>query len=230
MVKSPKKSGGAQHSSIPSWASAYLNEDDAQAIENAIAEAEKKTSGEIVPVIVKSSVALRPPSLIISAIFALIFVVVISRVVGDWFDYREIVLMVFGFAMAAVLGRVVARNALIRRALQHDHDAAKLALHRAELEFYRSGIGKTKDNTGILLYLSVEDREAVVLADKSISDLLPPETWNEVLLLMVDGLKKGRCAEGITKAISKCGDILATHFPIKSDDTNELINHLIIKE
>ena len=44
-MKSPKKSGGAQHSSIPSWASAYLSEGDAQVIEDAIAEAEKKTSG-----------------------------------------------------------------------------------------------------------------------------------------------------------------------------------------
>ena len=57
------------------------------------------------------------------------------------------------------------------------------------------------------------ERRAVVLADKSIKDKLPPETWTEVCNILIDGIKEGNMGLAFKSAIEKCGDILAPDFP-----------------
>jgi putative membrane protein len=101
---------------------------------------------------------------------------------------------------------------------------------RAELEFHREGLGKTIDRTGILILLSVFERRAVVLADKGINEKLDKNVWQEVIDSVVDGVKKGQLADNLELAIKQCGNLLAKHFPIKPDDTNELSNTVIVKE
>jgi putative membrane protein len=70
----------------------------------------------------------------------------------------------------------------------------------------------------------------VVLADEAIDAKVPSETWNEVIGVTIDGIKKGHVGLGLTAAIERCGDILATEFPIGENDVNELEDTLIIKE
>jgi putative membrane protein len=122
----------------------------------------------------------------------------------------------------------VAKFSWVRRLLLNDRDSARLAANRAELEFHRAGIGRTENKTGILLFLALEDHEAVVLADHGISSKLPPETWSDVVSLMLNGIKKKDLASGLSSAVTRCGDILSKHFPVSSTDRNELSNHLII--
>ena len=101
---------------------------------------------------------------------------------------------------------------------------------RAQLEFYGSKIHQTTGDTGVLLLVSLMEHRAVVLADESISDKVPNETWDEVIKIMIDGIKKGHVGLGLAAAIEHCGEILTEQFPIAEDDVNELQDHLIIKE
>jgi putative membrane protein len=101
---------------------------------------------------------------------------------------------------------------------------------RAELEFWKAGIQKTQGSTGILLFISVVERRAVVLADEAIAKILPPETWQTVIERLLEGARRKDLAEGFSKAIELCGELLAKNFPRASDDKDELANQLIIKE
>jgi uncharacterized membrane protein len=47
---------------------------------------------------------------------------------------------------------------------------------------------------------------------------------------MIDGVRQGDLATGMTRAIARCGELLAPHFPIAPDDRNELRDHLIVKD
>lgn len=73
------------------------------------------------------------------------------------------------------------------------------------------------------------ERYSVVLADKAISEKLPPETWNDVLKILNSGMKSHQLAKGFVPAVEKCGELLAAHFPIKKDDMNELPNYPILR-
>ena len=69
-----------------------------------------------------------------------------------------------------------------------------------------------------------------MLADHSIAEKLDGEIWQELVDLMIQGVKRGDLAEGMAQAIQRCGELLTPHFPIADDDANELRDHLVIKE
>ena len=211
---------------LPNWISSYLTSKQVISIEDAVASAEKRTSGEIVPVIVSSCVKMKPQGLKLSALFILMFCLYVETRLSFFIDTQEMITLGLGFIVAACLGPLLLRSPKIRRLMMPDRDAVQLAALRAEVEFYRAEIGGTKGGTGIVLFLAIEERQAVVLADKGLSSLLPKETWDGVLALMLKGLKSGACADGLIEAVTKCGDILATHFPIQKEDLDELPNRL----
>ena len=215
---------------IPNWVRPYLKPDARAHIVAAIKEAESKTSGEIVPMIVRRSSTIGHVPLLLFTLLALLFFVVggpahQAALFGHhWLWY---------LADAAVLMGLVALGArwtVVQRLLTNHADQAAQVDARAVIEFYESNIHHTKDATGILILVSLMERRAVVLADKAINDKVEKETWSHVCGRLVTGIKKKSLGAAIQEAILECGDIMAPHFPIQPDDENELQDRLIIKE
>jgi len=107
-----------------------------------------------------------------------------------------------------------------RKFLERNKTLRKLA----EQEFFRLGIDKTRDKTGILIFLLLEDRQFYILADKGINEKVPEKTWDKIKDEMQGEFLDGSFCSGITNAVQKIGNILSEHFPIKPDDTNEISN------
>jgi len=104
----------------------------------------------------------------------------------------------------------------------------KLSLHELALgEFYRLGMDKTRDRTGILILLLFSERKFHIVADEGIHKSVDDGTWDKIAEAMSDHFKKGNFFLGISEAIRAVGTELATYFPRKSDDTNELSNDII---
>jgi putative membrane protein len=78
--------------------------------------------------------------------------------------------------------------------------------------------------------VSLMEHRAVVLADKGISEKLDATIWQEVVDLMINGVKGGDLSGGMCAAIERCGELLTAEFPLAEDDANELHDHLIVKE
>jgi len=74
------------------------------------------------------------------------------------------------------------------------------------------------------------EHRAVVLADRSIAELLDAGIWQELIDLMIEGVKRDDLAAGMVRAIERCGELLSPHFPIADDDANELRDHLVVRE
>ncbi len=129
-----------------------------------------------------------------------------------------------------LLSGQLARIPLLQRLLTTSGDQAMQVDMRAQIEFYQSNLHATADATGVLLLVSLMEHRAVVLADTAIDSKVPSETWDEVIEVTIDGIKKGHVGLGLAAAIERCGDILATEFPIGEDDVNELKDTLIIRE
>ena len=216
----------------PGWISSKLSQKDFDSIEQSIHQAELKTSGEIVPMIVRRS------STIGHIPLTLLMILTNFWLIGDWIfhfyyhksSFNSPLLVFSGIILVFLLTRILSPMNWIERLLTPKQDQALQVEQRAEIEFFESDIKKTKDSTGILLMLSLMEHRAVVLADRAISEKLPPEIWDEVIKTMISGVKNKNIAQGMIDGIKLCGELLSKHFPIKPDDTNELSNQLIVKD
>ena len=94
--------------------------------------------------------------------------------------------------------------------------------------FRRFRLGRTRDGTGILIYVSLLERRVRVEGGGAIVDKLSHRDWEQVCAAAIDGLGAGRPAEGLARAIEAAGQLLARHFPARPDDLNELKNELCL--
>jgi len=81
--------------------------------------------------------------------------------------------------------------------------------------------------TGVLIYLSMREHRAEIVADEAIATKVDPEVWGEAMSAMLSYVREGRIAEGMCAAVEKVGAIVAPHFPRADDDINEIPDRLI---
>ncbi len=215
---------------IPKWLGTHLDDQGLKSIREAVARAESRTTGEIVPMIVRSSSPTAHMTclifLLLLAFFDLCFFAAIIEV-----QIAKTTEIQLGFILAALLiGSILSKINYFQRLMTPRSDRKHNALVRAELEFHRSQIRSASAHTGVLLFVSLMERQAVVLADEKVAAKLNAKSWDEVLKILVDGLKQKDFALGFSKAIEKTGAILTEHFPAASHGTSDLPNDLQIKE
>ena len=98
----------------------------------------------------------------------------------------------------------------------------------AEKEFFKLGVANTRDKTGILIFLLLEDRKFYILADSGINAKVTQETWDKIKDEIQKKFARGEFCKGLIFGVEEVGKILSTHFPIKADDTNELSNRITV--
>lgn len=96
-------------------------------------------------------------------------------------------------------------------------------------EFFRLGMHRTRDKTGILLLILLSKRRFQIIADSGIHTKVGQATWDEVALELRTHFRRGAYLEGVLQTIYKIGNLLAAHFPRKADDTNELSDEVVVK-
>lgn len=101
---------------------------------------------------------------------------------------------------------------------------------RAERAFFERGLYRTKKNTGVLFFLSLLERKVWVLADQGIHEKMDQGTLNRFANEVSKGIKEGRACDALSNAIQEIGILLAQHFPITADDTDELPDDVITEE
>jgi len=79
----------------------------------------------------------------------------------------------------------------------------------------------------VLLYLSLAEHRAEILADSAIHSRVTPEVWGAAMAALLAEVKEGRPAEGMAAAVAQIGIVLSAHFPRAADDVNELPDRLI---
>lgn len=215
---------------IPHWLRGYIQSNDIDAIEKAVQSAELKTSGEIVPIIVhKSSTTGHVPLILILIFTSLYFFF------GAWDLQLEMglnpwLVAPLDFAVILLAVAFLSRLHCVMRWLTPKQDLIAQTEQRALVEFYNHRVNHTDAATGILVFLSILERRAIVLGDEAIAKKLPAESWQKIVDSLTQGIRKKQTLKGLIQAIEMCGDHLTHHFPRAHDDVDELENHLIIKE
>jgi len=98
---------------------------------------------------------------------------------------------------------------------------------RALRAFYEKGLYRTRDENGILIFISILERKVWILGDRGVNLRIPHETWQAHANEISVGIREGRPCNARCAVIERCGRVLVEHFPRKEDDTNELPDELI---
>lgn len=219
-------------------ASSLFSADDKQVVEAAIAAAEKMTAGEIVPVVVTVSGRYDRAEDLFGLMFALIALSVAwfffqDTTQADWSEAQTQVLglaatvgiIIVGFVIGAALAThfPVLRLPFIART-----EMIEEVERRALETFQRERVRDTSSGTGLLIYVSVYEHVVKVIGDDGITAQLSNESMENICALVVDGLKRGKPADGLSQAVKKTGELLAPHLPPALDDANEIANQLIL--
>jgi len=202
---------------------AFLSEQDNKSIESAIQKAEATTSGEIVFVAAPASSHYHHATLqgaiigmaIVTAIFLLIPI-----------EHTPTNLLWTEFLSFAIFYALISRLPFRRWIISNREMNARVR-EAAFMQFYSSGLYKTRESNGVEIYLSLLERRVVVIGDSGIHAKMGNPHWDNVRDLIIQGIKQGDMCGGICRAIESCGKALAEHFPHRPDDINELPDQVI---
>lgn len=92
----------------------------------------------------------------------------------------------------------------------------------AQTAFQKLGMENTRDRNGVLIYVAPRSHKFAVVGDSGVHARCGESFWTGVTGEMTGYFKRGEFTRGILVAVSKAGDLLAVHFPRRSDDSNEL--------
>jgi putative membrane protein len=208
----------------------YLSRSDFTKIEDAVREAEKKTSGEIVPYIVARSddydEAEWRGGFLLGAV-TLVALDLMYEFATGWIPATPTIIGLAALLAGAIGFLVVKFLAALKRLLAGASQIERRVAQRASEAFLAEEVFRTRDRTGILLFVSLMEHRVVVLGDAGINAKVDQSAWHDLVQRIVRGIRDGRTADGLLSAIDECGTLLARHgVAIRSDDTNELPNTL----
>ncbi len=197
-------------------------------VAQAVRQAEARTSGEIFCVLARASDSYFFPAACFVGMAILVVGLIVAILLDHWWytiDLQVFLgLQLLGIAAALlVLGlfpslRVLYVPLSLRRRRAHDNAVRQFLSHNIHL---------TAARTGVLLFLSMEERYAEIIADSGINAHVSQESWNHVVDLLVSHVRQDRLADGFCAAIGEAGELLARHFPRETDDRNELDDRLV---
>lgn len=203
-----------------------LTEEDKKAIAEAVKKAEMLTSGEIVFALTDASDHYRHATLqgaLAGSILATAAYLLLPAP-------QTIGMLLWTEIMAFAVFYALIPHLPCRRWFISSREMDDRVQEAAFREFYSSGLHKTREANGIVIYLSCLERRVVVLGDKGIHERMGDAHWGEVRNRIIDGIKQGKAREGICAGIESCGKALAGHFPRRSDDVDELPNEVINRQ
>ena len=219
-----------------------LTQDDHAKVSAAIAAAESSSDGEIVAVATPLSDSYHDVALhwaVAVMIGVLAWAAFCPSCLLWWFD------LVFGgwraeptlgelltFLMVLAVLKFTAvlmilKYMPLRLALTPAATKTRRVRRRAVAVFKSAAERRTTGRTGILIYLSMGEHRAEIVADEAITKVTTPETWGEAMAALIAEVKQGRPGDGIVAAISEVGAVLTEHFPRSHTDTNEIPDKLI---
>jgi putative membrane protein len=194
-----------------------ISANDRERISRAIHVAEAETSGEIVCVFAKRSFDAAPLPFIFAAVVALalpwLLVATTAMPVLRILSFQIIAFV----AAAALVWPPRMRRLLVPPALRR-----AIAGRVAAEQFVSRGVAETKDRSGILIFVSLAERYARIIADEGIAARVPQSEWQGAVDALVAHMRGGRIADGYVTAIADCGRVLANHFPRHEPKANEL--------
>ena len=205
-----------------------ISPQDHARIADAIRAAELETDGEIYCVVARQSESYFFAAAYTTAIGMLIASLAVAWALDAW--WFSIRLPYFVLTQMLAFGCVLAILWLLpglRIHLVPKRQRYQAAHANAARQFLARNVHLTAARTGVLIFVSLAERYAEVVADSGIDGRVGQHVWDGVVRELTAHAGDDRLADGFVKAIGAVGAVLAEHFPVSEGDVNELDDHLV---
>ncbi len=202
-----------------------ITQEDQQRVSAAITAAETRTSGEIVAVITPESDSYLSVPFLIAAAVALFVpwpLIYFTWVPVQWIYALQ--LAVFLALALALLPRPI-RFRLVPRSMLRNR-----AHRRAVEQFLTQNLNTAVGRTGVLIFVSVAERYAEIIADAGLREKVEQSAWQQIVDGMTAEIGSGHAGEALINAVNRVGSLMAKHFPAGAADIRRLPDHLIVLE
>lgn len=188
------------------------------------------TSGEIVPMVVSRSHSYPATTLagaiLLSIPTAILFTSPLAELVQSPPQNMWVFLLLAMFFFP-IFHLLVSKNIIPQSFFLSSTEVEEEVREGAINAFYSEQLYKTKDENGILLYISVYEKKVWILGDRGINSKIEQGEWDKIVSELTCDIKKGDHCLAVCQAVEAIGRILQEHFPIKEGDKNELHNIII---
>lgn len=219
-----------------------FSEEDHRLVTEAVARAESRSDAEIVTIVAHRSdsyhdVALHYAvlaMLLVPAALAAVPQSMVDRLTATFLGWnaeltRSLLMLLLFVALSSLflIVRLVLAWGPLRMALTPGTTKSRRVGRRALQLFRVAAEKKTHGRTGILLYLSLLEHRAEIVADEAIHSKVEPEVWGEAMAVLVERVKAGHPGEGMALAVEKMGEVCAGCLPKTLEDPNQIGDRLI---
>lgn len=220
-----------------------LSPDDFERVTQAVAKAEQASDGEIVTIVARRSDAYHDVALHYAVLAMLLVPAWWAVVPQGWIDgwtaalagwngelTRPVIMLLLfvKLILAFLFVRLLLNWRRLRLALTPGSTKSR-RVHRRAIELFRASCErKTRGRTGILIYLSLEEHRAEIVADAAIAGKVDAQVWGEAMAALIDAVKDGRAGDGLVLAVEKVGAVLSEVLPPRLHNPDELPNRLIL--
>lgn len=209
----------------------FFSAEEQKRICDAVHSAELKTSGELVPMLVCESHSYPLAAIRGGTLIALLTALGFTPMLADMFWLEPNNLWVFlglffpVFLICHVLIKTFPR---VKRCFLFGSEMDEEVQNAAFAAFFTERLYKTKDANGILIFISLLEHRAWVIADSGISERIPQEQWQDAVAVITNGIREHKQCQALCEAIGMIGDVLENEFPLQDGDMNEL-HDLIVR-
>ena len=201
-----------------------ISQADRQRLEAAVRAAERQTGGELVLVIARSSDGYLYIPLLWASLVALALPGFLHPAGLGAYPVYLIQLAAF-LGLSFLFQWTPLKMKLIPRAVK-----ARRAGRMAREQFVERSLHRTRDGSGVLVFVSLAEHVVEIIADQGIDSKVPEGAWQDIVARLLEEVKAGRVVEGFAGAVERAGALLAEHCPRQDGDQNELPDRLVILE
>ena len=158
-----------------------------------------------------------PMANVIGAIaFAFPLSIALAHVVGEpfWIGTANLWLFIGILTVAFfTLHEMVKRISGLKRLFISKNKMEEEVREAALTSFFKEELDRPRDETGILIFISVFEHQVWVLADKGINAKVPKKQWEGIVNHIGEGIKSRRQGDAIGEAVTWTGETLKERFP-----------------
>jgi putative membrane protein len=200
-------------------AETFFSSEEKRRIEETIDSIESRTIGEIAVMVVDSSDRYREAEILGGIFLGSLLALLVSFV---WFHATIWAYIICSFLFFFPSRYLFEKIPNLQTGFIGGGRIETTVMQRAIRAFYEKELYKTRENTGVLFFISLFERKVWVLSDKGIYEKIDQETLNKFAHMVSEGVKGDRACDALCNAIREAGTLLEKHFPIVPGDTNEL--------
>lgn len=205
-----------------------ITSNDKEQIRDLIADAEKRSNSELVPMVIGRSdsypAAHFRAAIIVSFLFSLIlYFSPLSIINPIYFLWIQLPGLLVGYFLANI--PFVTRMLITKTEIEHE------VTQRAIEAFFEHGLHTTEKHNGVLIFISLLEHKIKIITDVGVKEKVDKKIWDEIIFSFTEKVKGGDLVMALKDTIAATADVLENYFPRDSKDRkiNELKNDIIIE-